>query len=324
MPNLIKNSRTSLLIGLFIASSAYTQTSQNFQQVEIKVLPVQGNVYMLVGAGGNVTAQIGEEGVLIVDTQYAELSHKLHAEIKKLSDRPIQFVINTHAHKDHTGGNANFAKFGQSIFGGNVTGIVDGAQMESQAKILAHENVLLRIAEENPPILFSGWPTDTFFRDKKELFFNGEGVQILHQPAAHTDGDSIVFFRRSDVISTGDVFSSNLYPVIDSALGGSIQGIIEALSHIIDLAVPALMQEGGTMIIPGHGRLCDEADVVEYRDMVIITKDRIEDMIKKGMTLEEVIAARPTLGYDGQYGAQNGLWTTERFVEAVYRDLGGT
>jgi glyoxylase-like metal-dependent hydrolase (beta-lactamase superfamily II) len=165
------------------------------------------------------------------------------------------------------------------------------------------------------------WPTDTFSTPKKELFINGEGIQIIHEPAAHTDGDTIIFFRRSDVISTGDVFIKTGYPVVDIANGGSINGIIKALNEIIDLAIPREKQEGGTMIIPGHGRLCDEADVVEYRDMLTIIRDRVQDMIKKGMTLEQVEAARPTLDYDPLYGSASGPVTTKMFVENVYYSL---
>jgi glyoxylase-like metal-dependent hydrolase (beta-lactamase superfamily II) len=166
-------------------------------------------------------------------------------------------------------------------------------------------------------------PTTTYFNESKEFFFNDEAVQMLHQPAAHSDGDSIVFFRRSDVVSTGDVFDTVTYPRIDLRRGGSLQGVIDALNRILDLTIPAAQQEGGTMVIPGHGRLCDEADVVEYRDMVTILRDRIADMIHRGMTLEQVKAARPTRDYDGRYGATSGPWTTELFVEAAYQDILG-
>jgi glyoxylase-like metal-dependent hydrolase (beta-lactamase superfamily II) len=172
-------------------------------------------------------------------------------------------------------------------------------------------------------IPFGAWPTDTYFTATDELFFNGEAIQILHAPAAHTDGDSILFFRRSDVIVTGDIFITTQFPFIDTERGGSIQGIIAALNRILDLAIPAAKQEGGTMVIPGHGRLCDEADVLEYRDMLTIIRDRIQNMIDEGMSLRQVIAARPALDYEGRYGADAGFWTTEMFIQAIYRDLGG-
>jgi hypothetical protein len=171
------------------------------------------------------------------------------------------------------------------------------------------------------PTAAGNWPTDTFAGDVKELFFNGESLKVFHQPAASSDGDSLVYFRRSDVISAGNLFSTVSYPVIDIAKGGSFQGVIDGLNHMLDLAVPEHEQEGGTMIIPGRGRLCDEADLVEYRDMLQIIKDRIEAMLKKNMTLAQVKAARPTLDYDPLYGALTGPWTTDMFVEAAYKGL---
>jgi glyoxylase-like metal-dependent hydrolase (beta-lactamase superfamily II) len=299
------------------------QQNQNFDNVDIHVLPVQGNVYMLVGAGGNITLQVGDEGVLLVDTQFAQLSDRILAAIRKLSTKPIRYIINTHVHPDHIGGNENIAKAGSTIAGGNVVGTI-GASASQGATVIAHENVLNRMSAptgQQAPMPIGAWPTDTFFTLEKEVFFNGEAIQILHQPAAHTDGDSIVFFRRSDVVSTGDIFVTTSYPIIDTQRGGSIQGIVDALNRVLDLTIPKEKQEGGTMVIPGHGRLCDEADVVEYRDMVTIIRDRIQDMLKKRMTLAQVQAARPTLDYDGRYGATTGSWTTEMFVEAVYRDL---
>jgi cyclase len=158
-------------------------------------------------------------------------------------------------------------------------------------------------------------PTSTFIGDGKKLYFNGEGINIIHQAAAHTDGDSIVFFRRSDVISTGDIFVTNGYPIIDLKNGGSLQGEIDGLNRILDLAIPAHHEEGGTFIIPGHGRLCDEFDVLEYRDMVTIVRDRIQDMIKRDMTLDQVKASKPTADWDPRYGSP------DRFVEGVYRSL---
>jgi cyclase len=292
------------LIGCLAASEGYGQRA--WEQDGMGLLHVQGNVFMLVGPGGNTTVQAGPDGVLLVDTQTEEASEALSARIAALSEKPIQYIVNTNADSDHVGGNAAFAALGRAVFGGNVAGVVDREVLGAKAQIMAHENVLTAMSRAEPAIPFEAWPTDVYYTDKKELFFNGEGVQIFHQPAAHTDGDSIVFFRRSDVVSTGDIFSSHRYPVIDLEL---------------DLALPALMQEGGTMIIPGHGRLCDEADVVEYRDMVVIVRDRILDMIDRGMTLRQVQAARPTLGYDGQYGLDDENWTAEDFVTAVYRDL---
>lgn len=308
---------------LAFAGHSFAQQQQNFDNVVEHVLPVQGNIYMLVGAGGNTTVQAGKDGVLIVDTQFAPLAPKIATEVKKLSDRPIRYIINTHYHGDHTGGNEALGKMGSRIAGGNFAGnLTDAAD---GADILAHENVLNRLsgAQPNgaPKLSFAMLPTDTYFTASKDIFFNGEAVQLIHPSNAHTDGDTIVFFRRSDVISAGDIFTPGGYPVVDLNGGGSINGLVAALNRIIDLTVPADKQEGGTYVIPGHGHLCDEADVVEYRDMATIIRDRFQDAIKKGMTLDQVKAAKLTRDYDPLYGATTGFWTTDKFVEAVYKSL---
>jgi glyoxylase-like metal-dependent hydrolase (beta-lactamase superfamily II) len=295
----------------------------NLDSVQMQVLHVQGNVYMLVGAGGNTTVQAGDDGVLVVDTQFAELSAKLVAAIRTISAKPIHYIINTNVDDDHIGGNETLAKTGPTRPDRAPVEAGLGGNVGAQTTIIAHENVMNRMVASGPGGRPSGlWPTETYFGDDKDVFFNGEALQILHQPAAHTDGDSIVFFRRSDVIATGDVFTTTMYPFIDSQRGGTINGIVDALNRIIDIAIPDhKVQEGGTMIIPGHGRLCDQQDVIEYRDMVTIVRDRIQYMIKKGMTLDQVKAAKPTLDFDPRYGTSSGVWTTAMFVETVYRDL---
>jgi cyclase len=278
---------------------------------EVHVVPVQGNVYMLVGAGGNIAVQIGDEGVLVVDTGLAAMSDKVLAAIRKLSPKPIRYILNTHLHPDHVGGNEVIGKAGSTTGGGPTT-------------VIAHENVLARMSAPlgKPGAAAPGlWATDTYFPESKDFFFNEEAVMLYHDPAAHTDGDSIVFFRRSDVVVSGDIFVTTSYPVIDSVSGGSVQGIIAGLNRILDLTVPKHEQEGGTYVIPGHGHLCDESEVLEYRDMVVIIKERIEEMAKRGMTVEQVKAAKPTLDYDLHYGANTGPWTTATFIEAVYRDV---
>jgi cyclase len=289
----------------------------------IRVQRVRGNIFMLSGAGGNITVDAGSEGVFLVDTGLPEKTDQVLAEIAKISSKPIRYIIDTHLHPDHTGGNEKIAKLGQTIAGGDVTNLTDDAR--EGAKVIAHQNVLNRMTAPDgaqPASPFATLPTDTYLGSRKDLFFNDEGIRIVHPKNAHTDGDSMVFFRRSDVISTGDIFTTDLYPIIDLAHGGSIQGEIAALNQILSLVIPARNEEAGTYIIPGHGRLCDAADVAYYRDMVTIIRDRILDMKKKGMTIEQVIAANPTRDYDPRWGATTGFWTTSMFVEAVYASLG--
>ncbi len=275
--------------------------------------PVQGKVYVLMGDGGNITVQVGTDGVMLVDTGFAPLAAKAMGEIRKLSNGPVRWIVDTHVHNDHTGGNAAMSKLGMT------------RESIGAPRIVAQSNVLNRMTEaqpgNQPKIPEADWPNDEYFEPTKDFFFNGEAVVVYHVPAAHTDGDSLVFFRRSDVLSTGDVFTPGTYPIIDLDRGGSVQGEIDALNKIIDITVPAKYQEGGTLVIPGHGRLCDEADVVEYRNMLTIIRDRFVDMIKRGMTLEQVKAANPTLDYDTQYGSTTGFWTTDKFIDAVYKSL---
>jgi cyclase len=289
---------------------------------QIQAVHVQGNVHMLVGAGVNIVVQAGDEGVLVIDTGPGPRSADVLAAIRRISSKPIRIVINTHVHADHTGANEPLAAAGRSL-GGNAPGN-SGLPLET-ARVLAHENVLKRMSApsgEPSPRPFSAWPTETFFGEDKELFFNDEAIQLIHQPG-HTDGDILVFFRRSDVVAAGDLFTTLTYPVIDSQNGGSVQGVIDGLNRLLDITIPKDKEEGGTYVIPGHGRLSDEADVVEYRDMLTIVRDRVRDLVAKGKTLAEVKAARPTLDYDGRYGSTTGEWTTEKFVEAVFTNLSG-
>jgi cyclase len=298
-----------------LAESAMAQDG-NDGDAEIGVLHVQGNVYILVSAGGNITAQVGDDGVLLVDTQTAEMSDQIVAAIRELSpEKPIREIINTHHHTDHTGGNANL-----SVAGDKGYWLQNGDQIVGTgATIRAYGRTLDAMADEGRP--FEDWPGNTFNTPRNDMYFNGEPIEIIHQPAAHTGNDSIVFFRRSDVISTGDIYVTTSYPVIDLDSGGSINGLLDSLNTIIDMAIPKALQDGGTAVIPGHGYVSNEMDVVLYRDMVTIIRDRIQNMIDQGMSLRQVRAAQPTLDYDGLFGTDSGSWTTEMFVEAVYESL---
>ena len=308
---------------LAVAGRALAQQNQNFDNVQIDVVPVRGGVYMLVGAGGNTTIQVGDEGVMVVDTQFAPLSTKLLNAIKSISDKPIRYVINTHVHPDHIGGNEAISKAGRTRAGGNVVGDL-GAAATATAGIIAHENVLNRLSMPAPgqtAVPFANWPTETFFGKKREFLFNDEAVQIIHEPNAHTDGDSVVFFRRTDVVATGDLFTTVMYPFSDVANGGTRNGYVDALNAILDLTVASNVNEGGTMVVPGHGRLSDEQDVVEYRDMATIVRDRIREYVKRGMTLDQVKAKKPTLDFDPRYGSDTGFWTTTMFIETIYKEM---
>ena len=289
---------------------------------EIQTLKVQGNVYLLTGAGGNIAVQIGDTGVLVVDTGVAEMGDDVVAAIRKLSDKPIQYVLNTHGDADHTGGNDTVRKAGLTYVGANVTGNLTDAGVGAQ--IYAHDNVLRRMSapsgvQASTP--FGSWPTQTYLSGRRQMFFNSEPVEMIHQPAAHTDGDSLIFFRRSDVVVTGDIFLTTSYPLIDTDRGGSIQGEIDALNNILELAVPGYQDEGGTYIIPGHGWISDRPDLLEYRDMVTIIHDRIQAAIKKGMSLQQVKTAGLTKDYDNRYSAKSGLGSADKFVEAIYKSL---
>ena len=299
---------TIIAVGALYERPARSQTASTaLEKVEIQAIHVQGNVHMLVGAGGNITVQAGIEGLLLVDTQYEQLAPKIVAAIRRLSDKPLFWIINTALDADHVSGNDALPKLAN-------------AGLRQNTRIIAHENVLNRMAAAprgaEPVVPDKLWPNDEYYLPQKDFSFNGEAVVVYHMPAAHTDGDSIVFFRSSNVLSVGDIFTPGRYPVIDLQNGGTVQGLITALNRILQITVPLKYQEGGTYVIPGHGRICDEADVVEYRDMVTIIRDRVQDLIKKGMTLEQVKAARPTRDYDPEYGGPN-----DAFLEAVYRSL---
>jgi glyoxylase-like metal-dependent hydrolase (beta-lactamase superfamily II) len=278
---------------------------------------------MLVGAGANVTAQIGDEGVTLVDSGRADKADALLAAVRHLTSKPVRYLVGTGPDADHTGGTAALVKASGGILGGAAAGAGNGrggGAPNQNVGILtvSHENASNRLSRGGSS--GDAIPASTFFTRRKDLYLNGEPIELRWQPAAHTDGDVFVFFRGSDVVSVGDVYLPDSYPRIDLSRGGSVQGEIDALNAIIDITVPERNQMGGTRVVPGHGRLANEADVVEYRNMMTIARDRVRDMVKRGMTVDQVKAAKPTREYDGVYGTDKD-WTGEMFVETLYRDL---
>lgn len=275
-------------------------------QAPLETIKIYPGFFMIAGAGGNVAVQVGTDGVLVVDTGAAQFTPAIVAEIRKLSAQPVRYIINTGADAEHIGGNLGLAKMTLAV-----------------APIVSTENALNRMAAA-PGYEPDSLPSETFFQRQKVMYFNQEGIQIMARPGAHSDADALVFFRRSDVIVTGDIFDPRRFPVIDLAHGGSIQQEIDSLNSLIELAIPSIphmSQEGGTIVVPGHGWPCEQAEVVEYRDMVTIIRDRVAALKKKGQTLDQIKAANPAAGYRGRYGSDTGDWTTGMFIEAVYKTL---
>jgi len=357
---LFRSAACSLAVAaLALASSAPAAAQQRAAQrggesaSDLNWWPVRKNIWMLVGAGTNIAASVGPDGALLVNAGTADKSARVVAAIKDLQaqlnafgfldvlqpqrggaetrsrfpvnthapPKPVRYIINTSSLPHSIGGNEALAASGVTYTGGNVAGTI--ADSSEGAAVLAHENVLNRMVRADMP--FGALPTETFFTAdyKVSTFFNEEGVQIVHVPNAATDGDSFVFFRASDVIAAGDLFNMDSFPIIDVDAGGSIDGVLAGLNAILKLAIPEFRTEGGTMVIPGHGRLGDSADVGYYRDMLTIIRDQVKALIDEGLTLEQVIEREPTFGYEARFGSKTGPWTTKMFIEAVYRSLKG-
>jgi glyoxylase-like metal-dependent hydrolase (beta-lactamase superfamily II) len=321
-------SRTAWLVALTIVAAGSARADAQgppraTAAPAIETIQIRPNLHVIFSAGGNVVVQTGEDGVILVDSGSAASADLVAAEIRKISTDPIRLIINTSADADHVGGNQRLASEGATI---NPNAFNAGAE---NAAVVAHENVLNRMSAptgQESAFPIGTWPTETYIARIKSMYLNDEGIQVMHQPAAHSDGDSIVFFRRADVVATGDIFDLRQFPVIDAAAGGTVQGELDALNRLLDLAIPAvplLHKPGRTYLVPGHGRIADHADLVEYRDMVTIIRDRIKSMVEKKMTLDQVKAANPTLGYRTRYGSDTGRWTTDMFVEAIYNELRG-
>jgi cyclase len=306
----------ALITGLLaLALGAAAGARQGSAPGALRVTPVQGNVHMISGAGANVTVQVGANGVLLVDTPSPAQVPQVVAEIRRLSTAALRYIVQTSVSADAVAGTA--ALIGPAGGRGAPFGFVG----LNRASVVAHENVLNRLSNPPPGTAApptAALPTTTYYLPTMD-FYNSEPIILYHQPSAHTDSDTLVLFRKSDVISTGAVFTPGRYPTIDVARGGSVQGLVTALGTVLQLAVPAAFEDGGTQIVPGRGRISEETDVAEFRDMVVIVKDRVQDLIKKGNSLEQIKAARPSRDYDAEYSATAA--DADAFVESIYRSL---
>lgn len=306
-------------------SWAWTPAVHGVPAGDVEIVPVRGKVYMLVGAGANITLHAGDDEVLLVDTGLESMSDKVLAAVRTISTRPLRYIVNTTEREAHTGGNERLAAAGSTIpF--RVAGdprVSDGRMGQDRANVVSYLTVFHRMSAptgQQAPRPEAAWPDNTYSTPQKKLFINDEPVLVMHFPST-TDGTSIVHFRTSDVVSAGDLVDLTGYPMIDVKAGGSIDAVVESLNRLIDITVPGRKSEGGTLVIPGHGRLADQPDVAYYREMVAIVRDRIKAMVAKGLTVEQVKAARPTLDFDTRYGRTTGPWTTDMFVEAAYASL---
>ena len=314
--------RRTARLAAVVAACATSLTAATLQTAttptsSLEVLEVRPSFFVIAGAGANIGVQVGEDGLVVVDAGSAADAPRVLAAIKQVSPKPIRYVIDTGPDADHVGGNEALAGAGEKLFAGGLPG---GGQQNAAtaadrvAPIIAAEGVLRHLAKSPA----AGWPTEVFHYSRKAMYLNGEAIEVLRQPAAHTDSDVVAFFRRSDVVMAGDVIDTRQFPVIDVDRGGSIQGELAALNRLVDLAVPStpvVTREAGTIVVPGHGRLCDQYDVVDYRDMLTIIRDRVRDLMKAGRSLADVKAAQPAKGYVGRYG------NPDRVIDAIYRSL---
>jgi glyoxylase-like metal-dependent hydrolase (beta-lactamase superfamily II) len=320
----------AIAAGLSFHASTQRVVAQQDTGGGLDVVQLRPNFYVIAGAGGNIVVQIGPEGAILVDSGSTEKADQVLAAIRRLTPLPIRYIINTNMDADHVGGNDKLARAGLSILPGAVAagaGLNDDLVSNSgRASVLAHENVLARMTAATGPqaLPFGHFPTKTFAFRQYSMYLNGEGIQVIHMPAAHTDGDTIVFFRRGDVIATGDIIDTTRWPVIDVKRGGSVKGELDALNRLMDMSilnVPLQWHPDRTFLVPGHGFVYDKFELLEYRDAVTVVRDRVQDLIDQGKTLAQIKAADPTLGYRSQYGADKGEWTTDMFVETIYNEL---
>jgi glyoxylase-like metal-dependent hydrolase (beta-lactamase superfamily II) len=286
-----------LVAALLMAASAFAQGGQDFSKVEIKTTKLSDKFYTLEGSGGMIGILTGPDGVFMVDTQYAPLSDKIAAAVKKVSSGPIKFVVDTHVHGDHTGGNENFAKMGAVLF--------------SRDQLRAR---LAKPAGNAAPPAASALPLVTY-DGPVTIHMNGETVELIPIRGAHTDGDTLVRFPEENILMTGDYYRSLGYPNIDRANGGTLNGLLEGLNVTINLAGPQ------TKIIPGHGAMVDRTAVMAHRDMVIAVRDRVARMIKEGKNAQAIIASKPTADYDPKI--EQAAQTSDRFINQLYAELGG-
>ena len=293
--------KTRILAAAAFVAASFGASAQDFSRVEVRAQKLNETTYMLVGSGGNIGLSVGEDAVFVIDDQYAPLTPKITAAIAEITPKPVRFVLNTHWHFDHTGGNENFGKAG--------------------ALIVAHDNVRKRMSTEQfiefinhrtkpepkaalPVITFSG--TNSFH-------INGEEIRAIHMPNAHTDGDAIVHFTKSDVVHMGDIYFNGMFPFIDYDSGGSVEGVIAACDAVLKLAGP------DTKVIPGHGPLSNPAELKAYRDMLATVSARVRTLVGQGKKLEEIVAAKPSAEWDEKLG--NGFIKTPKFAEMLARPL---